>query len=78
MWWTGGAQSELMKTRRGRHEPACGTRAQTVMDEGAPVAISWHNNIWGVEGWSILTGTPKADMCREFIKFASDPKRMAA
>ncbi len=32
----------------------------------------------GVDHWSILAGTPNAAACREIIKFASDPKRMAA
>jgi spermidine/putrescine-binding protein len=31
-----------------------------------------------VDNWSILAGTPNAQACREFIKFASDPKRMAS
>ena len=46
--------------------------------DGAPVEIVWDQGIWGVDNWSILAGTPNADACREFIKFASDPKRMAA
>ena len=78
VWWTGGAQSsQLMKTGEVDLCPLWNARAQTVIDEGAPVAIQWHNNLWASEGWSIIKGTPKADMCREFIKFAVDPARQA-
>jgi putative spermidine/putrescine transport system substrate-binding protein len=48
------------------------------MASGAPVGIVWDQNIWGCDNWSILKGTPNADACREFIKFASDPQRQAA
>ncbi len=79
VWWTGGAQtSQMMKTGEVDLCPLWNARAQTVIDEGAPVKIVWHNNIWAAEGWAILKGTPKADMCREFIKFAVDPARQAA
>ncbi len=53
-------------------------RRRRRMADGAPVEIVWDQNIWGCDNWSILAGTPNADACREFIKFASDPKRMAA
>lgn len=78
VWWTGGAQtSQLLKTGEVDLCPVWNARAQTVIDEGAPVEIVWHNNIWSAEGWCIIKGTPKADMCREFIKFAVDPARQA-
>jgi len=41
------------------------------------VKIVWNQHLWSPEGWTILKGTPKADMCREFIKFATDPARQA-
>ncbi|KAG1470161.1 hypothetical protein G6F54_014540 [Rhizopus delemar] len=56
----------------------CVSRAQSAIANGAPVQIVWDQNIWGCDNWSILKGTPNADACREFIKFASDPKRQAA
>ena len=54
------------------------SRAQAAQANGAPVEIVWDQGIWGCDNWSILAGTPNADACREFIKFASDPQRMAA
>ncbi len=79
VWWTGGAQaSQMLKTGEIDVIPTWAARAQTVIDEGGPVAISWDQNLWAMEGWCILKGGPKADLCREFIKFASNAKRMAA
>ena len=77
VWWTSGAQVEqMLELRRSRHDRRPGCRApQSAMADGAPVAIVWNQNLWGVDNWSILAGTPNADACREFIKFASDPKR---
>lgn len=79
VWWTGGAQtSQLLKTGEVDMCPTWNARAQAAIDEGAPVKIVWNQNIWSSEGWCIIKGTPKADMCREFIKFAVDPQRQAA
>ncbi|KAG1580116.1 hypothetical protein G6F46_015561 [Rhizopus delemar] len=54
------------------------SRAQSAIANGAPVQLVWDQNLWGCDNWSILKGTPNADACREFIKFASDPKPQPA
>lgn len=79
VWWTSGAQVEQMLTS-GEVDllPTWVSRAQAAQAAGAPVEIVWDQGIWGCDNWSILAGTPNADACREFIKFASDPKRMAS
>lgn len=78
VWWTGGAQtSQLLKSGEVDICPAWNARVQTAIDDGAPVKIVWNQHLWSPEGWTILKGTPKADMCREFIKFATDPARQA-
>ena len=79
VWWTSGAQLEQLLTS-GEVDmiPTWVSRAQAAQAAGAPVEIVWNQGIWGCDNWSILAGTPNADACREFIRFASDPKRMAA
>jgi len=78
VWWTGGAQtSQLLKSGEVDICAAWNGRVQAAIDDGAPVKIVWNEHIWSPEGWTILKGTPKADMCREFIKFATDPARQA-
>ena len=79
VWWTSGAQVEQM-LESGEVDllPTWISRAQSAQASGAPVEIVWDQNIWGCDNWSILAGTPNADICRDFIRFASDPKRQAA
>lgn len=79
VWWTSGAQVEQMLTSGEVDLIATWvSRPQSAIANGAPVAIVWNQNLWGVDNWSILAGTPNAAACREFIRFASDPKRQAA
>ncbi len=78
VWWTGGAQTaQLLNSGEVDICPTWNARAQAVIDEKAPIKIVWNQHLWSPEGWTILKGTPKADMCREFIKFATDPERQA-
>ena len=79
VWWNSGAQVEqMLKSGEVDMIATWVSRPQSAMADGAPVAIVWNQNLWGVDNWSILAGTPNADACREFIKFASDVKRMAS
>jgi len=79
IWWNSGAQVEQMLGSGEVDMIATWvSRAQSAIANGAPVRIVWEQNIWGCDNWSILKGTPNADACREFIRFASDPKRQAA
>ncbi|MHB1216672.1 MAG: ABC transporter substrate-binding protein [Alphaproteobacteria bacterium] len=79
IWWDQGAQtSQMLKTAEVDMMPTWNGRAQVVIDEGAPVALEWNQNIAGVEGWTILKGTPRADWCRKFIAFAAEGKNQAA
>ncbi|HMS77929.1 MAG TPA: ABC transporter substrate-binding protein [Burkholderiaceae bacterium] len=78
VWWTGGAQtSQLLKSGEVDLCPTWNGRAQAVVDEGAPVALMWSQYLYASEGWVIPKGSPKADLCREFIKFATSPERQA-
>ena len=77
VWWNSGAQAtQLLSSGEVDMIATWVSRPQQAIMEGAPVAIVWNQNLWGVDNWSILAGTPNADACREFIKFASDAKRM--
>ena len=79
VWWTSGAQCEqMLKSGEVDMIATWVSRPQSAQADGAPVQIVWNQNLWGVDNWSILAGTPNADACREFIKIASDPTRMAS
>ncbi|MDM0121105.1 ABC transporter substrate-binding protein [Variovorax arabinosiphilus] len=78
VWWNSGAQVEQMLMSNEVDMVATWvSRPQQAIGKGADVTIVWNQNLWGVDNWSILAGTPNADACREFIRFASDPKRQA-
>lgn len=79
VWWTTGAQSEhLLNTGEVELMSAFISKVQQAIKEGKPLAFSWDQHIYGYENWTILKGTPNADLCREFIRFASHPERQAS
>ncbi|MGO4330250.1 ABC transporter substrate-binding protein [Cupriavidus sp. 2TAF22] len=78
VWWTSGAQtSQMLKSGEVDMCPTWNARAQAAIDEGAPVKIIWNQGLWSTEGFCILKGSPKAELCREFIKFTCDAQRQA-
>ena len=78
VWWTSGAQStQLLQSGEVDFCPTWNGRAQAAITGGAPVAIMWEQSLWQAEGWVILKGTPNAELCREFIRFALEPSRQA-
>lgn len=78
VWWTSGAQStQLLQSGEVDLCPSWNGRIQTAIKAGAPVAIMWDQALWQTEGWVILKGTPNADLCREFIRFALAADRQA-
>jgi putative spermidine/putrescine transport system substrate-binding protein len=79
VWWSGGAQAtQMLISGEVDMVPTWVARASAAISEGAPVGVSWEQNIWSYDAWAILKGTPKADLCREFIKFTCDAERQAA
>lgn len=79
VWWNSGAQVEqMLKSGEVDMIATWVSRPQSANADGAKIGIVWNQNIWGVDSWSILGGTPNADACREFIKFASEPQRMGS
>jgi putative spermidine/putrescine transport system substrate-binding protein len=78
IWWTAGAQqSQLFKSGEVDIGQGWNARVQAAIDEGAPVAIQWNQNLTSVEGFCILKGGPKVEMAREFLKFCAQPKQQA-
>ena len=57
--------------------PAFHASALSAITADAPVAFSWDQQIYGYDSLAILKDAPNADVCRQFIQFASDPKRQA-
>ncbi|WP_045364102.1 ABC transporter substrate-binding protein [Mycoavidus cysteinexigens] len=78
IWWQNNPHAEhLLKTGEVHLIPAFTTSVISAMEAGAPVAFSWDQHIYAYDSWTILRGTPNADACREFIRFATHPERQA-
>ena len=77
-WWTGAAEQTELLT--GGDIDLCAIssiRAREAIELGADVGVGWGQNIRTVEGWCILKGSPKAELCREFIRFVATAERQA-
>ena len=79
VWWENSPQStNLLASGEVDMVATWSQRIQPVIASGAPVKIVWKDGFYNTAGWGILRGAPKADLCREFIRFSLDPQRIAA
>jgi len=78
VWWTGGAQTtQMLQSGEVDLIPTWNARAQVVIEGGGPVAISWNQGLYALEGWVVPKGNPKADLARRFVKYCANAKRQA-
>ena len=78
VWWTGGAQTtQMLQSGEVDILPTWNARAQIVVEAGGPVAISWDQGIYALEGWVVPKGCPKAELAKKFIKYCANAKRQA-
>ena len=78
VWWSSGAQSsQLLNSGEADFVASWNGRVQAAIDEGAPARLVWRQALYGVEGWTIPKGNPKAELGQKFIAFCADPQRQA-
>lgn len=78
-WWPRAVQTtEMMRDDTVDLVPTSSIRAQAAIDAGAAFRVEWGGNLRSVEGWCILAGSPRAELCRRFIAFAATAERQAA
>ncbi len=53
-------------------------RIQAAIDGGAPVELIWNQALYGLEGWAIPKGTPRAALAKRFVKFCANGARQAS
>lgn len=79
VWWESGSQTtHLLATGEVDAIATWNQRISTAIAGGTPAKIVWNQGYYTTAGWGVLKGTPKADLCREFIRFTLDPQRQAA
>lgn len=80
IWWdTVGTPAEMLND--GRAFMASGYNGRffsAAQDEGMPITIVWDGQVINYETWSIVHGSPKQEMARQFIMFATAPEQLAA
>ncbi|SHH75329.1 ABC transporter substrate-binding protein [Pollutimonas bauzanensis] len=77
-WWGGGAQStQMLQSGEVDMILLWNGRAQAAVDGGAPVKVVWNQGLYGIEGFFILKGSPRAELARRFLEFCTDPLRQA-
>lgn len=78
IWWTSGAQAmQLIQNGDVDMIATWNGRAQSAIDNGAPVKIVWNQGLYSIEGWGIPRGSPRADLAKQFVQFCADAKRQA-
>ena len=78
IWWTSGAQAmQIIQNGDVDMVATWNARAQTAIENGAPVKIVWNEGLYAIEGWGIPRGTPRAELAKEFVRFCADAQRQA-
>ena len=78
VWWTSGAQNtQLLQSGEVDMCDTWGARAFAAIESGAPVKMVWTQGTFSMDGWSILTGTPRLDLARKFVRFCVKPEQQA-
>ncbi|MFT4266273.1 MAG: ABC transporter substrate-binding protein [Xenophilus sp.] len=78
IWWTSGAQAmQLIQNGDVDMVATWNGRAQSAIDNGAPVKIVWNQGLYSIEGWGIPRGTPRAELAKQFVLFCADAKRQS-
>ncbi|MBM3573416.1 MAG: ABC transporter substrate-binding protein [Alphaproteobacteria bacterium] len=78
IWWKNPNQpGQLLATGEVTMAMAPTGRIQTMIDEGAPMAIVWNQSQWTFDIWYALKGAPNADNAMRFLAFAMQPDQQA-
>ena len=71
VWWASYPQTtQLLQSGEVDLIFTANARAQAAVDTGAPVQLIWNQGLYGLEGWGVPRGTPRAAAARRFIAFS--------
>ncbi len=77
-WWEAGAQPpEWLASGDVVMSSAYNGRITAAQKEGQPFKISWSGQVYAIDSWAIVRGTPKMDQAVKFIEYASEPEHQA-
>lgn len=77
-WWEAGAQPpEWLASGDVVMSSAYNGRITAAEKEGQPFKISWDGQVYAIDSWVIVRGSPKMEQAVDFIEFASQPENQA-
>ena len=77
-WWEAGAQPpEWLASGDVVMSSAYNGRITAAQEEGQPFKISWSGQVYAIDSWAIVRGTPKMEQAVQFIDYASKPEHQA-
>ncbi|MDX1432658.1 MAG: ABC transporter substrate-binding protein [Gammaproteobacteria bacterium] len=79
VWWEAGAQPPQMLAD-GEVAMASaynGRLFNAIAKENKPFEIVWDGQVWSIDMWGVVKGTPNMDAALEFVKFSTDTQRLA-
>ncbi|WP_293694253.1 ABC transporter substrate-binding protein [uncultured Agrococcus sp.] len=76
-WASGALSTQALAQREVVLTTIWNGRAQGLIDEGAPVAISWNGAMRRSNAWMIPNGSEKVEAAHQFIDFTANPERQA-
>ncbi len=79
IWWETGAQPpQLLADGEVVMTSAYNGRLyNAIFKERKPFEIIWDGQVWDIDLWGIVKGTPNLATALEFVKFSTDTKRLA-
>jgi putative spermidine/putrescine transport system substrate-binding protein len=78
VWWTSGAQPiERLAAGDVEYSAAFNGRVSNANLEGKDFALEWDGQIYGMDFWAIVKGTPRLDLAKQFITHAIKPEQQA-
>jgi len=79
VWWASfGQTTQLLQSGEVDMLYSSNARIQAAIDGGAPVELIWNQALYGLEGWAIPKGTPRAALAKRFVKFCANGARQAS
>ena len=79
VWWEAGAQPpQLLADGEVAMTSAYNGRLyNAIFKEKKPFVIIWDGQVWDIDLWGIVKGTPNHEAALNFVKFATDTTRLA-
>lgn len=75
LWWTSGAESvERIVSGDVAMSATFNGRVSAVNASGKNLALIWDGQVYGIDFWAIVKGSPNKAVAEEFIAFASKPE----